>query len=51
MNDNLKKLFRSASRRNRKFVSEILNERKMNGNRSTKIVDLMKNKGKKNVSI
>ncbi len=31
MNDNLKKLFRSASRRNRKFVSEILNERKING--------------------
>tara|TARA_R100000008_G_C3433557_1_gene90878 strand:+ start:108 stop:263 length:156 start_codon:yes stop_codon:yes gene_type:complete len=51
MNDNLKKLFRSASRRNRKFVSEILNQRKINGNTTTKIVNLMKNKGKKNVSI
>tara|TARA_B100000424_G_scaffold140135_1_gene106524 strand:- start:211 stop:366 length:156 start_codon:yes stop_codon:yes gene_type:complete len=50
MNDNLKKLFRSASRKNRKFVSEILNQRKESNNQTIKITDLMNKKGKKNVN-
>ena len=51
MSDNLKKLFRSASRKNRKFVSEILRQRKESNNQTIKITDLMNKKGKKNVSI
>ena len=47
MNDNLKNYLDQQVEEIKNFVSEILNERKMNGNRTTKIVDSLKNKGKK----